>query len=101
MPEYTCLGVLTPSGAASHSAADLFAKARRSWFAISNLIYKRKRMSTDKALQIFDQLVTSIGLYNCESWLPLVMTKKSLTDQNSVLKYWESFQLESLNQLAQ
>ena len=55
-------------------------------------------MSTDKALQIFDQLVSSIGLYNCESWLPLVMTNKSLNDQNSVLSHWESFQLETLNQ---
>ena len=97
--EYTYLGVkLTPSGAASHSASKLFMKARRSWFSISNLIYKHKRMSTDKALQIFDQRVSSIGLYNCESWLPLVMTNKSLNDQNSVLSHWESFQLETLNQ---
>ena len=55
-------------------------------------------MSTDKALHIFDQLVSSIGLYNFESWLPLVMTNKSLNDQNSVLSLWESFQLETLNQ---
>jgi hypothetical protein len=99
VPEYTYLGIkLTPSGAASHGAEELFMKARRSWFSISNLIYKHKRMSTDKALQIFDQLLSSIGLYNCESWLPLVMTKKSLNDQNSVLSHWESFQLETLNQ---
>ena len=102
VPEYTYLGVkLTPSGAASHSAADLFAKARRSWFSISNLMYKHEIMSTHKTLHIFDQLVTSIGLYDCQSWLPLVMTNKYLTDQSSVLKYWQSFQLESLNQSAQ
>ena len=97
--EYTYLGTkLTPSGAASHGAEELFMKARRSWFSISNMIYKHKRMSTDKALQIFDQLVTSIGLFNCESWLPLVITKKSFSNQNSTLAYWESFQLETLNQ---
>ena len=55
-------------------------------------------MSTDKALQIFDQLVFSIGLYNCQSWLPLVMMKKSFNDENSVLSSWEIFQLETLNQ---
>ena len=75
--EYTYLGVkLTPSGAASHGADELFLKSRRSWFSISNLIYRHKRMTTDKALQIFDQLVTSIGLFSCESWLSLIITKK-------------------------
>ena len=66
--EYTYLGIkLTPSGAASGGADELFLKSRRSWFSISNLIYRHKRMKTDKALQIFDQLVSSIGLYSCES----------------------------------
>ena len=48
--EYTYLGIkLTPSGAASQGASELFAKAKRSWFSISNLIFRHKRMSTDKA----------------------------------------------------
>ena len=77
--EYTYLGFkLVPSGTASFGAEELFCKARRSWFSISNLIYKHKRLSTDKAFQIFDQLVTSIGLYNCETWLPLILSIKSL-----------------------
>ena len=37
--EYTYLGIkLTPSGAASQSASELFMKSKRSWFSISNLI---------------------------------------------------------------
>ena len=55
-------------------------------------------MKTYTALQIFDQLVTSIGLYSCESWLPLIMTKKSLKEDNSIFSFWESFKLENLNQ---
>ena len=55
-------------------------------------------MSTDRAFSIFDQLVTSIGLYNCESWLPLIMTKKSFTNSECLLGFWEDFQLETLNQ---
>ena len=55
-------------------------------------------METDKALQIFDQLVTSIGLYNCESWLPMVMSKKLFENSDSTLSYWETFQPETLNQ---
>ena len=99
VPENTYLGIkLTPSGAASHGANELFLKSRRSWFSISNKIYKHKRLPTDKAFQIFDQLVTSIGLYNCESWLPLVMTKKSFSDQSTLLNFWEKFKLETLNQ---
>ena len=39
--EYTYLGMkFTPSGAASHGASELFQKSKRSWFAISNLIFK-------------------------------------------------------------
>ena len=97
--EYTYLGVkLTPSGAATHSANELFLKSKRSWCSISNLIYRHKRMSTEKAFQIFDQLVTSIGLYNCESWLPSVMTKKSFSNCETILSYWETFKMETLNQ---
>ena len=55
-------------------------------------------MDTDNALQIFDQLVTSIGLYNCESWLPLIMTKKSFNEENNVFSFWDTFKLETLNQ---
>ena len=39
--EYNYLGIkLTPSGVASHGATELFLKARRSWFSMSNLVYK-------------------------------------------------------------
>ena len=97
--EYTYLGIkLTPSGSPSPGSEELFLKARRSWFSISNLIYRHKRMPTDKALQIFDQLVTSIGFYSCESWLPLIITKKSFNENNSILSFWENFKLETLNQ---
>ena len=97
--EYTYLGFkLVPSGTVSYGADELFCKSRRSWFAISNLIFKHKRISTDKAFQIFDQLVTSIGTYNCEAWLPLIMTKKSFRSSDLLLSFWETFKLETLNQ---
>ena len=97
--EYTYLGFkLTPSGTASHGTDELFSKARRSWFSISNLIYKHKRMSTDRAFRIFDQLVTSIGIYNCEAWLPLLLKKKSLESTDNLLSFWDTLRLETLNQ---
>lgn len=79
-------------------AEELFCKARRSWFSISNLIYKHKRLSTDKAFQIFDQIVTSIGLYNCETWLPLILSNKSFGNLDDLLAYWETLKMETLNQ---
>ena len=76
--EYTYLGFkLTPSGSAANGSSELFQKSRRTWFSVSNLIYRHKKLSTEKAFQIFDQLVTSIGLFNCEYWLPLTIPKKS------------------------
>ena len=97
--EYTYLGFkLVPSGSASYGSEELFSKARRSWFAISNLVYRHKRMPTDRAYQIFDQLVASIGLYNCESWLPVIMSKKSFANAQNLFKFWESFKLEKINQ---
>ena len=86
--EYTYLGFkLTPSGCASHGSTELFDKARRSWYSISNMIYQHKKMQTDKAFQIFDQLVSSIGLYNCEFWLPLTIPKKSFLDLDGFFSY--------------
>ena len=97
--EYTYLGFkFVPSGSASHGSEELFCKSRRSWFSISNMIYRHKRLSTDKAFQIFDQLVTSIGLYGCKAWLPLIMTKKSFGGADKALSFWETFKLETLNQ---
>ena len=55
-------------------------------------------MNTDKDLQIFDQLVTSIDLYSCESWLPLVITKKSVREHGNILAFWENLKVETLNQ---
>ena len=97
--EYTYLGFkLTPSGCASHGSAELFEKSRRSWFSISNLIYRHKKLPTDKSFQIFDQLVSSIGLYSCEFWLPLVISNKSFQNVENLFSYWETLKIETLNQ---
>ena len=97
--EYTYLGFkLTPSCCGSHCANELYEKSRRSWFSISNLIYRHKRLPTDRAFQIFDQLVSSIGLFNCEFWLPLIISKKSFSSQENLLSYFNTLKIETLNQ---
>ena len=43
--EYTYLGFkLVPSGTATHGSEELFCKARRSWFSISNLIFNTQKI---------------------------------------------------------
>ena len=45
-----------------------------------------------------DKLVTSIGLYNCESWLPMIMPQNSFSSADNIFSFWGKFQLETINQ---
>ena len=47
---------------------------------------------------MFDTIVSPVALYGCEVWAPLVMPMKSFRGLDSVLRAWESFQPELLNQ---
>ena len=96
---YQYLGIkLRPSGSLQFAAGELLDKANRAWFAISNVLYQHKKLAVRKALQLFDSLIRPIFSYAAEFWLPFVLTKKSLETQNNLLKFWESFQPEILNQ---
>ena len=74
------------------------AKARRAWFSISSIIYKDKRISVERAFQLFDSLVSPVALYGCEVWYPAILPKKSFQGTYSLLYSWENFQSEKLNQ---
>ena len=96
---YQYLGIkLRPSGSLTLAADELCSKARRSWFSISNLIYKDKRMSVDRAFQLFDSLVSSVALYGCEFWLPSVLPQKCFTSKTKLLSGWEGLKCETINQ---
>ena len=96
---YQYLGIkLRPSGSLQFASSELFDKANRAWFAISNVLYQHKKLAVKKALQLFDSLIRPIFLYAAEFWLPEVMTKKSFESKTNFLKFWESFQPEILNQ---
>ena len=69
---YQYLGVkLRPSGSFTAAADELSAKARRAWYSISSIIYKDKRISVERAFQLFDSLVSPVALYGCEVWYPV------------------------------
>ena len=56
-------------------------------------------MDTDKAFQMFYQLVSSIGLFNCEYWLPLIISKKSFNNSEMPLSFLENLKLEKISRM--
>ena len=53
-----------------YAVSELYDKASRAWFAISNVLYKYKRLPVYRAFQLFDSLIRPIALFSCEFWLP-------------------------------
>ena len=71
---YQYLGIkFKPSGPFSFAVGELFDKASRAWFAISNILYQHKKLAVRKALQLFDSLIRPIMLYAVEFWLPFLI----------------------------
>ena len=96
---YQYLGVkLRPSGSFTAAADELSAKALRAWFSISSIIYKDKRISIERAFQLFDSLVSPVALYGCEVWYPLNLPQKSLKSKYNLLSSWDKFQSETIYQ---
>ena len=96
---YQYLGInLKPSGSLQFAVSELFDKASRAWYAISNVLYKHKRLETSRAFQLFDSLIKPVALFSSEFWLPTILSKKSFNSQGDLLKSWETLQSELLNQ---
>ena len=96
---YQYLGItLKPSGSLQYAVSELYDKASQAWFAISNVLYKYKRLPIDRAFQLFDSLIRPIALFSCEFWLPNILAKKSFTSKEALLNAWEHLQFEVLNQ---
>ena len=97
--QYQYLGLkLRPSGSMNLAVQELCDKASRAWFGISNLIFKNNRMDVDKALGIFDSLVTPVATYGSPLWLPYILPQNSFKSAESILDSWEKLQAEKLNQ---
>ena len=98
---YTYLGVIfVPSGSPTAASKELYQKASRSWFSLSHVIYQNKKMPVKRALQLVDSLVTPVALYNAEVLAVLSLPKKSFDSKESLLKAWETYLPEKINQRA-
>ena len=96
--EYSYLGLkFKPSGSLTAASDELYSKALRAWYSISNIIYQNKRMSVKAGLRLFDSLIAPICLFSSELWSVFTIPKKSLNCLYSILKSWEGFQCEKLN----
>ena len=65
---------------------------------LSNVLYQHKKLAVQKALQLFDSLIRPVFSYAAEFWLPFIIPKKGFESQANLLKSWETFQPEILNQ---
>ena len=96
---YQYLGMkLKSSGSMQVATDELYDKANRAWFSISNVLYQHKKLAVHKALQLFDSLIRPIFSYAAEFWLPFVIPKKGFESECNILKFWESFKPEIINQ---
>ena len=97
--EYVYLGmVFKPSGSMTFAVQELHSKASKAWHSISNILYENKKMPVDRSLRLFDSLVSPVSLYGCEVWTPFTIPKVGFTSKEMLLKTWEGFQPELLNQ---
>ena len=97
--QYQYLGLkLRPSGSLNFAVQELKDKASRAWVGISNLIFRNNRMEIDKALGIFDSLVTPVATYGSPFWLPYILSQKSYKTADNLLGSWENMDAEKLNQ---
>ena len=84
---YQYLGVkLRPSGSFTAAAEELSAKARKAWYSISSIIYKDKKISVERAFQLFDSLVSPVAIYGSEVWYPSTLPKKSFQSKSKLGK---------------
>ena len=99
--QYTYLGIVFIPSGAIHKAVDILTtKCSRAWFSLSNFLYENKRMSAERFFKLLDCLVFPVGQYATELLSPLSLPMKSFQSENNLLKAWESFHLEKVNQRA-
>ena len=96
---YTYLGfIFKPSGSVAAGMKELLTKANRAYYSISNILYENKKMKVENALQLFDMMVSPVCLYAVEYWGILSLPASSFNSKDSLLRAWESFLPETVNQ---
>ena len=96
---YTYLGfVFKPSGSVAAGVSELLTKTNRAYYSIANILYENKKMKVDDVIGLFDVTVSPVTLYAVEHWGILSLPASSFQSRESLLKAWESFMPETINQ---
>ena len=96
---YTYLGsVFKPSGSFTSAAQELLTKANKAYFSMSNIFYENKTMKVEQSLQLFNSLICPIAQYASEFWSILTLPIKSFNTKNDLMRAWDNFVPETLNQ---
>ena len=95
---YTYLGLIfKPSGSVEAAVKELLVKADRAYYSISSIFYQNKKMKVDRAIELFDSLISPIALYASQFWSVLSLPASSFNTMENLLKSWEKFLPETLN----
>jgi hypothetical protein len=96
---YTYLGLIfKPSGSVTAAAQELPSKANRAYFSMSSIFYENKKMKVDRAIELFDSLVSPVALYASQFWSVLSLPASSFDSLEKLMKSWELFTPEIVNQ---
>ena len=97
--DYTYLGLIfKPSGSVTAAAQELLDKANRAYFSMSSVFYENKKMKVDRAIELFDSLVSPVALYASQFWSVLSLPSSSFDSVEKLMKLWEVFTPEIVNQ---
>ena len=96
---YTYLGIIfKPSGSVEAAVKELLAKANRAYYSMSSVFYQNKKMKVDRAIELFDSLISPIAMYASQFWAVHSLPASSFSSKESLLQSWEKFLPETLNQ---
>ena len=96
---YTYLGIIfKPSGSVEAAVKELLAKANRAYYSMSSLVYQNKKIKLERAIELFDSLISPIAMYASQFWAVYSLPASSFSCKESLFQSWEKILPENLNQ---
>ena len=60
--------IFKPSGSVEAAVKELLAEAKRAYYSMSSVFYQNKKIKLDRAIELFDSLISPIALYASQFW---------------------------------
>ena len=65
---------------------------------MSSVFYQNKKMKVDRAIELFDSLISPIAMYASQFWALYCLPASSFSCKESLFQSWEKILPENLNQ---